>query len=72
MTPDLFEGNLKLIKSLLDAVRGISKGDAYIMEVCIFYIKALQLLSVMTWRYYPFHIGVYTYLISINGNVGKF
>ena len=60
MNSDLFEGNLQLIQLLLDVVQMISESDYYMMEVSNFYVKMLQLLSVVTWGKYPFHIGIIT------------
>ena len=60
MNSDMFEGNLQLIQLLFEAVQRISESDSYIMEVSNFYVKLLQLLSVITWEKYPFHIGITT------------
>ena len=57
MNSDLFEGNLQLIESLLDAISLISENNVYIVEVANVYLKLLQLLSVTTWKRYPFQIG---------------
>ena len=57
MNSDLFEGNLQLIHSLLDAISLVSENNVYIVEVANVYLKLLQLLSVTTWKRYPFQIG---------------
>ena len=57
MNSDLFEGNLQLIQSLLDAISLVSENNVYIVEAANVYLKLLQLLSVTTWKSYPFQIG---------------
>ena len=56
LNSEAFEGNLQLMQSLFDAIQRLSEEDKYVVEVCLFYIKALQLLSVTTWPNYPLHI----------------
>ena len=57
MNSDLFEGNVQLIQSLLDALLMISEINIYLVEVSNAYLKLLQVLSVTTWTKYPFQIG---------------
>ena len=57
MNSDLFEGNVQLIQSLLDAFHMISENNIYLVEVSNAYLKLLQVLSVTTWTKYPFQIG---------------